>query len=223
MPAPEKTTLYWPKGVFFWKPKVMYAEGFLLDGKRHGKWVFWYQSGNKQLEGEYVAGEKSGRWVKWNESGGKITEGDFLHGKMHGKWKDWYANGQPAQESHWHFGKKDGKWTRWDSGGKIDSVEEFDYHGEADQGYCIHTDLEEREIVREIQKKHLHRHWERHVGRTVASLVKPWHIGCWMLVFLVAFSLIQAKTPWRSAGLAGIIALLVTSVLAWTSESRKQK
>jgi hypothetical protein len=223
MSETEKTTLYWPKGPFFWKPKSKYAEGNLLDGKRHGTWVFWYTSGEKQLEGEYRAGEKTGTWVKWDERGTKIVEGEFLHGKMHGRWIDWYANGQKAQESHWYFGKRNGKWTCWNMHGAVEKVEDFDHRHEADRGYSIHTDLEARGVVRQIQRRKQQKIWEMLVGRFVGSLVKPWHVACWILVFIPAFALIPAKTQWRGLALAGIVAFFVTSVAAWAFDSKKHR
>ncbi len=171
--------------------------------------------------GEYVKGEKAGTWTKWDTSGVRITEGGFLHGKMHGVWTDWYPNGQKAQESRWYFGKRDGKWTRWSSNGALEEIQTYDHRHEVDKGYSIHTDLEEMEIVREIHKGNLQRNWEMLVGKYVGGLVKPWHIACWVLVFVPTFGLIDAKTAWHGAGLAGILALFVTSILAWTFDSKR--
>ncbi|MBW1740110.1 MAG: hypothetical protein JRJ42_03125 [Deltaproteobacteria bacterium] len=221
MTEPQRTILYWPKGWCFWRPRKKYGEGYLLDGKRHGKWIFWYRSGQKQLEGEYIKGKKTGTWVKWDERGEKITEGEFLHGKMHGKWTDWYLSGQKALESHWFLGKRDGKWTYWNMHGDLEKIENYDHRFEEDKGYSIHTDLETKEIAREIQKENIQRNWEMLVGRFIGRLVKPWHIACWVLVFIPAFGLINAKTPWRSTALAGIVAFGITSFVAWASDSRK--
>jgi hypothetical protein len=195
----------------------------MLDGKRDGRWTFWYKTGQKQLEGEYIKGKKTGIWVKWDERGAKTTEGEFLHGKMHGRWTDWYVNGQRAQESHWLHGKRNGTWTSWSMNGAVEKVADYDHHREADRGYSIHTDLEAREIVRQIQKGNLQRNWEMLVGRSIGTLVKPWHIACWVLAFIPAFGLIHAKTPWRGAVLAGIVALGITSVLAWTLDSKEHE
>ena len=148
-------------------------------------------------------------------------EGTFLHGKMHGTWVDWYVNGQRAQESCWVYGKRDGTWTQWDVEGRVKNTEKYDHRSERDMGYSIHTDRETEEIVRSIQRKRLQRNWENLVGKTLASLVKPWQIACWVIFFLVSFSLINAKTPWRSAGLAGIVALFITSVMVWIYDRKR--
>jgi hypothetical protein len=223
MSIPEEITLYWPKGLLFWERKAKYAEGRMLDGKRDGRWLFWYKAGQKQLEGEYIKGKKTGIWIKWDERGAKITEGEFLHGKMHGRWTDWYVNGQRAQESHWLHGKRDGTWTSWSMNGAVEKVQDYDHRREANQGYSIHTDLEAKEIVRQIQRGNLQRNWEMLVGRSIGAIVKPWYIACWVLVFIPVFGLIHAKTPWRGAVLAGIVALGITSVVVWTFDRKEHE
>ena len=223
MSEAEKVTLYWHRGPFFWLPRARYAAGHLLNGKRHGKWIFWYKSGRKQLEGEYLNGQKTGLWTKWNERGDRITEGTFLHDKMHGLWTDWHGNGQKAQESHWFYGKRDGKWTRWTSSGEVEGVKKYDHRKEQDRRYSIYTDRETEEILRNMQKKSFQRNWEMLVGKSIASLVKPWHIACWVLFFVIAFGLIKAGTPWRSAALAAIVALAMTSLIAWRREDSSEK
>ena len=216
MPNNEKSTLYWPRGLRFWRPRAKYAEGYLLDGKRHGKWVFWYRNGQKQLEGEYIKGVKTACWVKWSEDGAKITEGNFLYGKMDGSWTDWYRRGQKALESKWVMGKRDGKWTYWHPDGSIERTDIYDQHSEQDRGYSIHTDLEEKQIVGKIHRDKMQRSWERLVGKSVASLLKPWHVACWVMIFVPIFGLARDRSPWRGAALAGLLAILITSLLAWT-------
>jgi hypothetical protein len=216
----EKATLYWPKGVFFWRRKARYAEGYLVERIRHGRWVFWYRSGQRQLEGEYEMGRKTGTWVKWTENGAKITEGEFFSDKMHGRWTDWYENGQKAVESRWYMGKRDGKWTYWDTDGALKEVRTYDYRYEEDKGYSIHTDLEAKELVHQIQRENVDRTWESLTGRFVASLVKPWQVACWVLIFIPTFSLIKNTTPWRAATLAAILAFLLTSLLTWSLSRR---
>jgi len=220
MPTKQRITLYRPRGLSFWRPRAKYAEGYVLEGERHGKWIFWYEGDQKQLEGEYTRGKKTDIWTKWSENGQKITEGQFLRDKMHGRWLDWHGNGQKALESHWVFGKRDGKWTYWATDGALQKTERYDHRVEKDKGFSIHTDLEQKRIVRQVQREGMQRDWERLVGRFIADLVKPWQIACWILIFLPAFCVIKAGNPWRSAVLAGIFALLITSLLAWSLDKK---
>ena len=216
----EEVTLYWPKGLFFWGPKVVYAKGFMLGEKRHGRWTFWDKNGERQLEGEYVRDKKVGLWIKWNQNGIKTTEGEFLHGKMHGRWIDWHNNGKKALESHWIMGKRDGEWKYWNTQESLEKIIQYDQTIEEDKGYSIYTDLETKQLIRDIQKHRLHGVWERLVGKSVAKFVKPWHVACWMLLFVPLLGLIKDKTPWRSAILAALLAFLFTGFLAWSLESK---
>jgi len=220
---PERITLYWPRGLYFWRAKAKYAEGPLLEEKRHGKWVFWYLDGQKQLEGEYIKGNKTGAWIKWAEDGKKISEGEFFQGKMHGRWIDWHGNGQKALESKWVMGKKDGKWMYWSADGSVQKTENHDHRYEEDKGYSLYTDLEAKEMIRQIQRKTMDGHWERLVGKFVAGLVKPWHIACWILIFVPTLSLTKDKAPQHDIALAGILAMLITSLLAWGLDRRGPK
>jgi len=222
MPREEEIILYRPRGLGLWRPRVKYAQGYLLQGRRHGKWVFWYKGGEKQLEGQYLKGKKTGTWVKWAENGQKISEGGFLYGKMHGTWTDWNGNGQEVLQSSWVMGKRDGEWTYWAPDGSLEKREHYDHRRERDRGYSIHTDLQEEEIIRKVQTERLHRDWERLVGRSVASLVKPWQVACWVLLFIPLFALVKAGTPWRSAAFAGILAFLVTALLTWSCDRKKR-
>jgi len=221
MPMEERIILYRPRGLAFWRPRVKYAEGYLLQGRRHGKWVFWYKGGEKQLEGQYIKGRKTGAWTKWTEKGQKISQGGFLYGKMHGTWTDWHGNGQKALQSTWVMGKRDGDWTYWAPDGTLKEREHHDHRREIDRGYSIFTDLEEEDIIRKAQMDKFHRDWQRLVGRSIASLVKPWQVACWVLLFIPLFALVKAGSPWRGAALAAILAFLVTGVLTWSCDRKK--
>jgi len=80
-PEIEKITLYWPKGLRFWMRSAVYAEGYLLEGERHGNWIFWYRNGIKQLEGLYVKGKKNGFWRNGSKMGSRLRKGSSCMGK----------------------------------------------------------------------------------------------------------------------------------------------
>jgi hypothetical protein len=219
---PREVILYWPRGLVFWQSKAVYAKGSMLEGQRHGPWTFWYKQGGKQLAGEYVRGKKTGLWVRWNPNGSRATEGEFLYGKMHGKWTDWHGNGNKALQSHWVMGKRDGQWTYWNAEGTLEKTVMYDHHVEEDKGYSIYTDLETKQLIRDIQKRHVHGTWERLVGRSVAKFVKPWHVSCWALIFIPLLAFIKDKAPWQRAILAAVLAFVVTGLVAWCLESRSR-
>jgi len=94
-------------------------EGILKDGKKDGKWTFWFSGyitidayiGNdasdasdvgphyfKQYEVTYKDGKRYGKWTRWHRNGQKEAEGILKDGKKDGKWTYWYENGQKSGE-----------------------------------------------------------------------------------------------------------------------------
>lgn len=55
-------------------------EGFYLDGKLHGEWISYNESGVKQTIGEYNKGSKVGKWFFWNTD--KLSEVDFSDSRI---------------------------------------------------------------------------------------------------------------------------------------------
>lgn len=51
------------------------GEGNLRDGKRHGKWTWYYKSGGLKAEGKYKDGELEGYWEWWRENGNPLQAG----------------------------------------------------------------------------------------------------------------------------------------------------
>ena len=52
-----------------------------IDGKKTGKWINWYPSGNKFNEREYIDGKKTGKWIHWDKNGNKSYECEYINGK----------------------------------------------------------------------------------------------------------------------------------------------
>ena len=63
----------------------------MVDGKRHGHWVFRYADG-KVEEGPMVDGKMHGHWV-FRYADGNVQEGPMVDGKLHGNWVMRYAKG----------------------------------------------------------------------------------------------------------------------------------
>jgi len=218
-----ETVVYWPKGLRFWRPTRVYAKGTLLDGRRHGTWTFWYQSGAVELEGTYARGKKHGLWTKWWENGEKRAQGTCLHGRMDGKWTEWHPNGQKARESDWVNGRKDGRWSYWRPDGTLEETQTHDHRSEKPQEHAICTDLEARDMIKQINRDAFYRNWENMVGKTVARAVKPWHIACWIIIFVIGMG-ITNNGPHKLQGiiLAAIVAVFITTLLGWVVEHRSR-
>jgi antitoxin component YwqK of YwqJK toxin-antitoxin module len=69
--------------------------------------------------GEYRNGQRHGKWIKWYEDGNKLWEEEYQNGQKHGKCIDWYENGNKRWEYEWQNGQLiktalyGRKWWHW--------------------------------------------------------------------------------------------------------------
>ena len=99
-------------------PKKVYI-GNLRNGKKEGKWVFYYHStGKKDEEKYYKDGKGDGLWTSWYENGQKSKEGTYKDGKEDGSWTGWYENGQKEVEGTYKDGELISK-KEWNEDGSM--------------------------------------------------------------------------------------------------------
>ncbi|UCH93904.1 MAG: prolyl oligopeptidase family serine peptidase [Candidatus Aminicenantes bacterium] len=99
------------------------CEGTFLDGKKHGKWIYWHENGNKEMEEEYIKGIPNGKWSYWDKQGVKCGEGEFLDGT--GRWFQWYkSENKERLETYWN-GDRHGRWLYWHENGRIHYQSEY--------------------------------------------------------------------------------------------------
>jgi antitoxin component YwqK of YwqJK toxin-antitoxin module len=77
---------------------VKQYEGAVKNGKREGKWAYWYNNGSPWSECEYKEGRKDGRTTVWYENGYKRYEGFYKDDERSGKWTYWDEKGNPVKE-----------------------------------------------------------------------------------------------------------------------------
>ncbi len=87
--------------------------------EKHGHWVSWFVSGQKQLEGTYEHDVQVGPFTWWHSNGQKALAGHFDHGKQDGVWTWWHANGQKSIEGEYARGNPTGRWTWWQEDGRV--------------------------------------------------------------------------------------------------------
>ena len=88
-----------------------------------GKYVIYFESGQKRYEGNFVSGKMEGKQIKWHENGQMSYEANFKYGKQQGPYIYWYENGQKSYEANYKKGKEDGIVTSWDREGNITKTE----------------------------------------------------------------------------------------------------
>ena len=131
-------TYYWPDGI------TKYAEGPVVNGKRHGIWTEWHRNGKRSETGTYVRGIKDGNWMYWRDNGQVSAEMKYERGVLlsansyrpdgtvgshirngSGKWMTWYKNGKKERECEYVNGKLSGKLIMWYENGRKSSECEF--------------------------------------------------------------------------------------------------
>ena len=134
-PCPDGASLMGaapPKGIQVWCA--------LVDGSRHGRSWWWYDTGEKRYAGQFVQGKAHGWWnrwtregaldaarvfrrgtlirkIGWHPNGRKRYEGNAQDGMDGVPWTEWYPNGKKKLEAFYKDGEMNGAWIEWYSDG----------------------------------------------------------------------------------------------------------
>lgn len=87
----EYVTEHYPSGI----KKV---EGELVNGERHGKWIYYYENGFIWSEGKYRYGKRKGYSIVYYKNGGKKLVGQYKDDKKVGMWEVWNESGTLAHK-----------------------------------------------------------------------------------------------------------------------------
>ncbi|WP_395074507.1 toxin-antitoxin system YwqK family antitoxin [Flavobacterium sp.] len=68
------------KATYFHDNGNIKQEGFYKDGKVHGKWISYSESGSKISLGEFNKGQKIGKWFFWNQN--SLSEVDYNNSRV---------------------------------------------------------------------------------------------------------------------------------------------
>ncbi len=90
---------------------MLKEKGTNKDGKRVGKWIYCYESGEKFEEEIFDEEGKIQKRTRWYKNGKKEIErtGTYLDSKETG----WFENGKKKYEINFKDGKVNGLFTRW--------------------------------------------------------------------------------------------------------------
>ena len=80
--------------------------GTLLDNKREGLWISYFENGTKQSQHNYKNGLLNGSLEVFLNSGKLLYQGFYLEGKEHGKWIYYNEEQQPIKEIWYENGIK---------------------------------------------------------------------------------------------------------------------
>lgn len=68
------------------------SKGLIVNNKREGHWIYWFENGNIWSEGDFINGKSNGIFTIYKENGEKFLESFYDNGK---KYRDiYYKNGK---------------------------------------------------------------------------------------------------------------------------------
>ena len=85
-----------------------------------------FSNNNLKYQVEYINDIKHGKEIFWYESGAKKIESNFKNGRENGLWQQWYENGQIRSSVKFINGQKDGKEIYYNKDGSIKSTDLYE-------------------------------------------------------------------------------------------------
>jgi len=82
-------------------------EYIILDKKKEGISIWYFNTGQYWLKGRYRKDEREGLWISWYKNGQKHSEGNYRNGKEEGLWTYWGENGQKLTEVNYRNGQRE--------------------------------------------------------------------------------------------------------------------
>ena len=87
------------------------------NGKRTGKWKYYYQNRQLKALGKYKQGKKEGKWKYYHDYGFLQNAGKYKNGEKTGKWKSYHENGQLRTISEYRNNTLNGKYRYYNEDG----------------------------------------------------------------------------------------------------------
>lgn len=111
-------------------PKVVEIYEGKNDNKLMVKRIAYYDNKHKRVEGEYKDGKKDGKWTYWYENGRLWSEGYFKNDMSHGLRTTWHENGNKYIEGEFREGLRIGEWKFWSEEGELIKTKDYGYFEE---------------------------------------------------------------------------------------------
>jgi antitoxin component YwqK of YwqJK toxin-antitoxin module len=87
--------------VTYYEDGVVKMEGNMIDGKKEGKWMAFFEDGMPWSETYFENGISVGPTTAWHSSGKKYYEGNYKDGKRSGNWKFFNEDGTLEKEENY--------------------------------------------------------------------------------------------------------------------------
>ncbi len=93
------------------------TNGEYFDGDKQGEW--FYNVGDHTEIGTFNLGLKDGKWIHYFENGNKSFEGEYRNDEPIGKHNYFYPNGNLKLSGNYRGGKKINKWRKYNDDGSL--------------------------------------------------------------------------------------------------------
>jgi antitoxin component YwqK of YwqJK toxin-antitoxin module len=103
---------------FFARDKKVATESYLA-GKKNGKTLIYFTSGQIAEEINWVNDVKNGPWEQLYESGRLKTRSQHVNGKLEGEYRFYFENGEPEIEGQYKNDKEEGTWIFYNENGSV--------------------------------------------------------------------------------------------------------
>jgi antitoxin component YwqK of YwqJK toxin-antitoxin module len=133
-------------------PKQVKVEGQFVNGKRHGKWVTFYNTGDLAVIQTYENGKVEGPHIEYDQDGGIILQvnykndvpngqftrfsfggtveetGDFVNGRRVGKWLTYFPGSKTIESEKYYddLGNKTGEWKYFYENKRTARIEKYE-------------------------------------------------------------------------------------------------
>ena len=96
------------------KEEMRFRKG-ILDGMH----ISYHRNGNIKRKGSYTEGKLHGIWVGFDETGNKTYEVEYRNDTLIGRYISWYTTGVIRQKGEYQNNQAVGEWTNFDESGMI--------------------------------------------------------------------------------------------------------
>lgn len=91
----------------------------ILNGKRHGPSLQWYENGKLWKKSCFREGKLHGSYEWWYENGRKAQQSSYRNGLETGTFTKWYEDGKRSETGSFRNGKEDGPWLYFNEDGTV--------------------------------------------------------------------------------------------------------
>jgi antitoxin component YwqK of YwqJK toxin-antitoxin module len=99
------------KWVFYFQNGDIEQEGYFNNDKPDQDWIWFYSNGKKKREEVYLLGKREGPYVEYDTAENVILKGEYYDGDRTGEW--FYQIGDNREIGSYELGNKNGEWKHY--------------------------------------------------------------------------------------------------------------